>query len=110
MLCIHTALVVTLPVRFFEYGVSIFAFLGEIAEKLRKILAGSPITLLYSEVPLRLEPASTTPETTQGTQLKSKELSDTTAENRAILYVGGGSLGLTNILMTHSSSEVNYYI
>ena len=69
----------------------------DIAEKLRAALPPNALVQYYA-VPLFVLPASSEPTRT----------ADQEAEDRydIILYIGGESLGLTNLLVTHSSANV----
>lgn len=68
-----------------------------IVSKLRQRLQ-TPV--LYSKMPLRLDLPSSPPG-------HESPVADLPEEGCTILYVGGESLGLTNILMTHASSQVS---
>ncbi|KAF9530121.1 diphthamide biosynthesis protein [Crepidotus variabilis] len=73
------------------------------AASIRKRLeeALSNITLLYYEMPFKAEPTSTS------TKVSSPPSLD--ANNATIFYVGAESLGLTNLLITNTSSQVISY-
>ncbi|KAH8105233.1 putative diphthamide synthesis protein-domain-containing protein [Cristinia sonorae] len=75
---------------------------GEIVSRLQRILTSTKI--LYSHLPLKAEPVKAS--ATAGPSSEPLEKSSTVDE---ILYVGGESLSLTNLLMTHSSCEVYSY-
>lgn len=59
----------------------------------------------YSEVPLRLDPSSSV--ATNVAASSEHEFHTEPEDEYIIFYVGGESLGLTNILMTHASCQVN---
>ncbi|KII84822.1 hypothetical protein PLICRDRAFT_57334 [Plicaturopsis crispa FD-325 SS-3] len=74
----------------------------EIVRKLRHALR---IPVLYAPIP-----TSTTPPTAAGTERTvnhpDSNAEDVVTEDPVILYVGGESLGLTNLLMAHNASIV----
>lgn len=78
----------------------------EIVRKLRHALR---IPVLYAPIP-----TSTTPPTAAGTEQTvnhpDSNAEDVVTEDPVILYVGGESLGLTNLLMAHNASIVRYCI
>jgi diphthamide biosynthesis protein 2 len=80
-----------------------------ITNKLRDFFQGLQTPVLYSKVPLRLDPPSSA--TAVGSLSPPAKHEFPTADllegECTILYVGGESLGLTNILMTHASCQVN---
>ncbi|OCH91570.1 diphthamide biosynthesis protein [Obba rivulosa] len=88
----------------------------KILEKLKAALPSST-TLQYSPIPLTSYPVTSSSTSAQDEVLKvtngSDQTSDTVAEegtpSEIILYVGGESLSLTNLLMTHSHCEVHTY-
>ena len=75
-----------------------------VADVLEKLKSTLDMPIIYSEVSLRLDPPSAKTETDGIKGVNVPEEHST--ENTIILYVGGESLGLTNLLMTHSTSEV----
>lgn len=80
-----------------------------IVAKLRKAIEPFKSHVLYSKVPTRLEPLASTskaePVASQDTGTAS--VLDSTVEDCTIFYIGGESMGLTNMLMTHSSCDVS---
>ncbi|KAI5891539.1 diphthamide biosynthesis protein [Schizophyllum commune H4-8] len=68
-----------------------------ILSKLRAQL--DDLEVLCEETPTRIDPSSS-----------SEPRHRTAAENATILYVGGESLSLTNLLMTHSTCDVYSYL
>ncbi|KAI0052230.1 diphthamide biosynthesis protein [Auriscalpium vulgare] len=75
-----------------------------ILETLRARLQESQITVSYSAIPHKLDSSTTSPRTIQ----KPVEDSDPHM-SPPILYVGPPSLGLTNLLLTHSLVPVHRY-
>lgn len=73
-----------------------------IAEKLRRVLPATS-SLQYHPVPHSTLPATDGPARISSSEIEEEEQPDT------ILYVGGESLGLTNLLLTHSFSTVYSY-
>lgn len=78
---------------------------AEIAERLYAAL-GLPVN--YHEVPLKAEPAG---QPVRSVAVENKRLgaTDQAAED-VLLYVGSESLSLTNLLITHGSSEVLVFL
>jgi diphthamide biosynthesis protein 2 len=77
---------------------------------LRAAVEPLQISILYNEIPLGLDPPSSTA-TDAPLSSTTPILSDanglTERSPSTILYIGGESLGLTNLLMTHASSQVH---
>ncbi|KAI0315496.1 putative diphthamide synthesis protein-domain-containing protein [Amylostereum chailletii] len=65
------------------------------------------ITVLHTSIPNRLEPTLLQPENPHSASSGTSPPSD--PSNEFILYIGPQSLGLTNLLMTNSSSPVYRY-
>jgi hypothetical protein len=86
----------------------------EIVRKLRERLIPRGVSVLYSNIPRRLDPpiaGRTKPETHAVTTLQEVTFEHASMQaDDAILYVGGESLGLTNLLMTHASCEVSLHL
>ena len=83
----------------------LIAFLTEdIVRKLRERVAPLGMTIAFHHVPTRLHPSVA--EVTSPSVLASA--SHDTGGN-LILYVGGESLSLTNLLMTNAASEASHY-
>jgi len=77
---------------------------AEIAEKLR-IALGRPVN--YREVPLKAEPPD---RPVRPVAMANRRLGTTDrATEDVLLYVGPESLSLTNLLITHGSSEIHAY-
>ena len=87
--------------------------IDDIIGKLRATLEPLKIPVLYAKVTLRVDPPSFVEHPGQNSSLPNR---DAAAANKSeegdctILYIGEESLGLTNLLMTHASSEVTTYI
>ncbi|KAI0942716.1 hypothetical protein AcW1_003274 [Taiwanofungus camphoratus] len=89
-----------------------------IVEKLQGALAHSAV-VVYSPVPLISYPSDMQRDTTRpGESLDDAQSRTNSNENRAsqslaedsiVLYIGGESLSLTNLLLTHASCEVHSY-
>lgn len=89
--------------------------LDSIVEKLQGALAHSAV-VVYSPVPLISYPSDMQRDTTRpGESLDDAQSRTNSNENRAsqslaedsiVLYIGGESLSLTNLLLTHASCEV----
>ncbi|EKM51131.1 uncharacterized protein PHACADRAFT_177826 [Phanerochaete carnosa HHB-10118-sp] len=75
-----------------------------IADKLRAMLP-STSSLRYHPVPRFTLPATAEP----AIRSNSEDADGTEHQHDTILYIGGESLGLTNLLLTHSSSNVYSY-
>lgn len=71
-------------------------FSDAIATKLRILLEPLQIPVLYSQIPTKATPVS----------VQSTSIDNDTIENCTIFYIGGESLSLTNLLITHSSCDV----
>ncbi|EPQ53261.1 diphthamide biosynthesis protein [Gloeophyllum trabeum ATCC 11539] len=88
---------------------------GHVINRLRGALPG--VTIEYSRIPLRLDPSPHKPNavapSSEATLANTEDGDGADAfdqdNNPLILYIGGESLGLTNLLMTHASSEVYSY-
>ncbi|KAF8173315.1 putative diphthamide synthesis protein-domain-containing protein [Pholiota molesta] len=85
------------------------ALLKTLREELSK--RTPPIPVLYDEIPIISYPgASSTPENSKSTATKVPEdTEDTHLEQTTIFYIGGESLGLTNLLMTNAACDVYTY-
>ncbi|EGN97603.1 hypothetical protein SERLA73DRAFT_184369 [Serpula lacrymans var. lacrymans S7.3] len=71
---------------------------------------GVSVPVLYQTLPSRFSPpAQKDADVTTSTQLPIKGDLPVTLENGVILYIGGESLGLTNLLMTHASCDIYSY-
>ncbi|THU77607.1 diphthamide biosynthesis protein [Dendrothele bispora CBS 962.96] len=85
-----------------------------ITECLREALAPHHIQVFYAQVPHKVLPSSPAPAATSTSDRSSSSSSPSSQkptlnhpiypENCSILYIGEESLGLTHLLMTHSSS------
>lgn len=85
---------------------------ADIVDKLRKPLDRVKIPVLYSRVPLRMDPPSSVADTSHASSLPISDAAstdDSLIKDCTILYIGGESLGLTNLLITHASCEVYSY-
>ncbi|KAH7914892.1 putative diphthamide synthesis protein-domain-containing protein [Hygrophoropsis aurantiaca] len=99
----------------------------EVATRLRAEL-GSEVSVLHNPIPLRTDPASPPgpaksneeppgsvapindlPVSEPETSTRASASIAVPEEECTILYIGGESLGLTNLLMTHTSSEIYSY-
>ncbi|KAK7022945.1 Diphthamide biosynthesis protein 2 [Paramarasmius palmivorus] len=78
----------------------------DILKRLQEALHPREVQVLYSEVPDKLMPVSSE-KTTALT--KSQRISEPALQDCTIFYVGEENLGLTNLLMTHSTCDVISY-
>ena len=85
--------------------VLISAIAGEVVRRLREGAEPSGINIAYSDVSPKLHPPVTRCETSAASATASCN-----NEDGVILYVGGESLALTNLLMTHASREASRYL
>lgn len=81
----------------------------ELLEKLEAALSSS-IKVLYTQIPLASTPARDGIEQAQTASCASTggASDDTPVDDYTILFVGGESLSLTNLMMTHAQSEVGF--
>ncbi|KAE9394949.1 diphthamide biosynthesis protein [Gymnopus androsaceus JB14] len=79
---------------------------GQIVAQLGEALENLGSQLTYTSIPDKLLPSSSSSEE-QSTDPSSSR--NTTVEESTIFYIGDESLGLTNLLMTHSSCDVYLY-
>ncbi|KAH9942803.1 putative diphthamide synthesis protein-domain-containing protein [Amylocystis lapponica] len=91
-----------------RYDVAYAHRIDVIADKLQAALPSS-MRLLYSPVPLVSYPQKVQTPEAQDTSTDSYQPPDHPADDCVIFYVGGESLSLTNLLMTHASCEVHSY-
>ncbi|KAF9267126.1 diphthamide biosynthesis protein [Marasmius fiardii PR-910] len=86
----------------------VYAHLAEnVLDKLRNRAEPLGVNIIYSKVPDKLMP---TDQTSRSQPLhESRRISEDHALKCTILYVGEESLGLTNLLMTHSDCDVFSY-
>jgi|SRR5882762_612693 len=80
-----------------------------IASALREALRPDEVSVFYSPIPHRLDPSPTAVAVAEAApNLEEVQADDGSGANdtHPIFYVGPSSLGLTNILMTHSSTPV----
>ncbi|EED77850.1 predicted protein, partial [Postia placenta Mad-698-R] len=84
--------------------------INELLEKLEAALSSS-IKVLYTQIPLASTPARDGIEQAQTASCASTggASDDTPVDDYTILFVGGESLSLTNLIMTHAQSEVHSY-
>ncbi|KAH7886697.1 putative diphthamide synthesis protein-domain-containing protein, partial [Phlebopus sp. FC_14] len=95
---------------------------GEIARRLREKVPQTRTAILYHEIPIRVDPsltqaglaateddASVTMRDGSGNKEHPSSTSVVDESDTTIVYIGEESLTLTNLLMTHSSSEVYSY-
>ncbi|KIM87854.1 hypothetical protein PILCRDRAFT_263533 [Piloderma croceum F 1598] len=80
-----------------------------IVDKLRIAFEPLKITVFYSRVALRKDPPSTALDLRQNVDRSATSTNESLIEDCTILYIGGESLGLTNLLMTHASCEIYSY-
>lgn len=88
------------------FCVSIIAgtiYADDIARELREALQSRQMTILYSKMALKMDPLTSV---SQSSDIKSTVADNAPVEDCVILYIGGESLGLTNLLVTHASCEV----
>ena len=77
-------------------------FTGDIVGRLRD---AARVSIPFDEIPT---PFSLTPDDTEAKELPSSDTGSKTDEGQTtIIYIGEESLTLTNLLMTHSSSQVS---
>ncbi|EIW77988.1 diphthamide biosynthesis protein [Coniophora puteana RWD-64-598 SS2] len=91
-----------------RYDVAYHHRAGEILDKLRESTQDLPVEITCHLLPTRLDPPVANPAPPTDAADSSPENS-TEAPPSTILYIGPESLGLTNLLMTHSSSQVYSY-
>ncbi|KIJ62516.1 hypothetical protein HYDPIDRAFT_114653, partial [Hydnomerulius pinastri MD-312] len=92
---------------------------GDIVKQLRDQAHQTGVSILYHEIPTRVDPAPAqhpdslpSDDNPTSKQVPSDKSSHSLAVNESdatIIYIGEESLALTNLLMTHSSSEVHSY-
>jgi diphthamide biosynthesis protein 2 len=79
-------------------------------DKLRIAFEPLKMPVLYSRVALKKDPPSSVPDLRQDVDRSAASTNESLVEDCTILYIGGESLGLTNLLMTHASCEVRPYV
>jgi diphthamide biosynthesis protein 2 len=89
---------------------SSYLLIDNIVDKLRIAFEPLKISVLYSRVALRKDPPSTALDLRQDADRSATSTNESLIEDCTILYIGGESLGLTNLLMTHASCEVRPYV
>ncbi|KAL0948334.1 hypothetical protein HGRIS_010921 [Hohenbuehelia grisea] len=74
--------------------------------RLRQVLDPLQLSVAYDQIPLKLDP-----QTQPNPDAASRDIKDggENQEDRCILYIGGESLGLTHLLMTHATHQVYTY-
>ncbi|KIK64153.1 hypothetical protein GYMLUDRAFT_57148 [Collybiopsis luxurians FD-317 M1] len=83
----------------FRHDVAYTHQAGQIVARLREALENSESQVFYTPIPDKLLPS----------QNESMHVITPTIQESTIFYVGDESLGLTNLLMTHSSCDVYRY-
>jgi len=112
MLHIHI-MQVNYPLPLWMFFNSSYLPIDDIVDKLRRAFEPLTIPVLYSRVPLRLDPPSPVVGASQDSPLPNNNATpavDPSTKGYIILYVGGESLGLTNLLITHASYQASTHI
>jgi diphthamide biosynthesis protein 2 len=79
-----------------------------IAHRLESELQSLNTRVLHDPLPTRLDPKSTL-QSPKPFEQTGAEFVEDSLTNTIIAYIGGESLNLTNLLMTHSHCEVSHY-